>query len=1043
METKNNTLQNWINELEKEIKASNLLSFDIDNINSLRIMKDDFISLFNDVVQGKKLKICKLDNFMSLSQAISLYQKDHELNGNEIFTNLNEDVQQTVLKSIKENSDKAIKDSAYTNAYLGFGLMRYNLDVFSQASKLAPLVFVPITLLYNQETDTYFIKGVKGEVYLNTVLFDRIKKVRRLDLSYPVDSNFSIGDFLYYISIKIQSLNWNVSNHVFISNFDLFKYNDFLDIRDKQDVILSHEIVKKVSYFNSQFYNFSYQNRVPLDSKYLSVLDMDNDEYSILKRVSARDNLFIRTGDVTSRTHLISNIILSYILNNRKALVVYANNEDKDELLKYIDTQGYINYVADLNPLSLNKEDLIANIVNYDNYLLPYRKSKEMVINDDIQRFYDYKNDYKKLTNSLRTMDNPLHMSLNKLINEYYKYDNLPLIDISIHEPNKFSSDELTRYIDFVGNFAKAITKLSVAINEHPFYGFNARQMRKDDYSLLKKETTKSSALLHDILSLINVGVKKYLYPNPTTLFEIKALLNVLSFIDEYEYKKEWINDITISKAYEELVKIRNKIEELNKYQQNMIDKYSRKILFIQEDLVNEYLESHLPKTKAKIRKLLGGKNVPLDSIDTIIDELNYYYISIHEVKEETSHHDDVMVEMMRNNELDKLHDIIYQIVFFRKNLKSIKDKNGFDVLNYIGNKDINRQIHRKALQNAYNELLKSTKIIQSYFNENQYKFDEFSLDKYEEKMTLIATNFISINDYTDFFKSLLEANDFISNLGNELIKAGDPQDFKKIFIKRFYYDLINERIISNINLKENTREKIYEDLSNFASSDEKRKEMITSIISNNIDTYLKKNILRLRHDESDNIYHLFSKQSKMITMNMITSSTKESLYLTRPCMMTSYKNVSKFLLDPLFKFDIVIFLPNKNMSMVDILPSLVHAENSVVFDEEYISTDPRKNIQLQEASINNNFIDNARYSYHASTYKSDARNIILYNSPLDENVKKHIAKVLESHGIDVKTDVQEKNYIIDILAKLPESKNTIAIELNHLPYNSPEDAFK
>lgn len=1037
----NNTLQNWTADLEKKIKESNLLSFSLDS-SSIRIMKDDFISLFNDAIKGGTFKMCKLENFTSLSQAISSYEKDHTLIGNELFTDQNEKTQQEIFKLIKEKQDESIKKTTVTNAYLGFGILKYNLDVFASATLQAPMVFIPINISYDEENDSYSFKALPGEVYLNTVLLSRIKKVRRVDLSYPIDSNFSISDFLYYISIKIQSLNWNLLNHVFIGNFDLFSYDDYLEIKENQQLIQENEIVKKISYFNSQFYQFKTRGKKPLNSKYLSILDMDNDEYSILKRVASKENLFIRTNDERSKIHLISNTILTYCLNNLKTLIVYADNNEKEELLHHIDDQGYSRYVCDLNPASLDKATLLSDIANYDNHLLPYSSKRNTLVEEDLKEYYAYKNNYKRLTNLLRSVENPTHISLNKLVNEYYKLDKYPLINITLREPNRLTVEDLSRYLDYVVAFSNTITKLGCRISEHPFYGFSRRVMRKNDYLELKEHVSKLSALTNDISTLIDVGVKKYHYPRPNNLKEIKALLNVLNFVDTYKGKVEWINDPKLRDNFNDISSLRRGIEVLNEQRDAQLDKYTRKIQFISEDLVNEYLLTKAPKLKAKIRKLLG-KQVSLDDVDIIVDELDAYFKGVKEIKERTSHHDEEMVLMMKENRLNELEVLIKEILKYRSSLAKISNKNDFDASKIILDKNRNRLISRKALQNAYNKMLESTKIIQKYFDIEIYNFNEYPLNEFEKKVTKMSTTFSSINDYTDYYKSLIETNDFIPNLGNELIRAGVPEDFKNIFMKKLYYDIANERIISNKLLKENTRQKLYEELEKFSSSDIKRKEMITGVISSNIDAYLKRNLLRLRHDESEPIYSLFSKNPKLLTINMICEKAKESLYNIKPIIMVPYSLVSKFLKDKIFNYDVCIFLPRKHMRMIDVLPSFVHSDSTIVFDEEFVTSDPRKVVKYEVEVLNDYFLDNAKHSYHISQYQSDIRNIIIHNSPLDAYTKHHVAKVLQNHGFEVRVDYPIKTYVIDILVRVPRTKNIIAIEFNHLPYNAPEDTYK
>jgi len=1038
-----NTLDNWMTNLEKQIKSSNLLDFSFNNVNSIRIMKDDFISLFNDASNGSSFKLCTLESFTSLDQAIASYRINNELKGDELFTNLPKDEQQSILKNLFERYQDNYKKTTATNIYLGFGLLRYSLEAFTNEYKYAPLIFVPLTITYSEVTGLYSIKGVKGEVFANKLLFDRIKKIRRVDLSYPIGTNFSIGDFLYYIGIKTQPLSWNVSNYCFISDFDLSQYDDYLEIKNKKESILNHSIVKKISYFNSQFYSFQERNKKQLDSKYLSVLEMDNDEYTILQRVALRENLFIRANDENAKIHLASNIILSHLMNNTKVLVVYADNEEKELLSNYIENQGYSDYVADLDPLKSNKEDLLADIVNYDKYILPYNKTNLNIVNEDIKKYYNYKNNYKKLFNALRTTQNPLHISINKLVNEYYKLDKYPLLDVTIKDASHLNSDDISRYMEIINAFAKSITTLNCPIEQHPFYGFNKRTMYKADYEKLKCLAIELSTIITDIKTLINLGDKKYGYPIPNTLKEIKALLNVLAFIDEYQFNPEWINNNSLNVYIDELESMKKDILALNYLQGQLVEKHTRKVLFINEELAKEYKQTKSAKAKTKIRRLLS-KRLSTIEIDDLIDTLLDFYAKNNEINEKKNTYDQTMIDMLITDNLSILRKAFKQISSFKHSLKYIKNTNDFDINKILHDKNKDRLIHRKAIQNAYNILLKKVSLFQTYFDDELIRFNSLNLDDFLRKVDSMSKNFIAINEYTDFYKSLSDTNDFIHNLGSELIKLGKPEDFKNLFIKRIYFDILNERIISNQVLKENTRKKLYEDLNEFSSSDDKRKEMTKNIISKYIDSYLRINLLNLRRDESDSIYQQFNKGMKIISLPMITKDTKNSLYHLKPCVMTSYKNVSKYLKDPIYQYDCVIILARKNVSIIDALPTLSHSTNTIVFDEEFVSTDPRKTLELKDGEIlDDSLITNAKNSYHAYSYTSDNKYIIMQNSRMDHAVKQHVAKILIDHGFDVKLDYPIKSYTLDLVCKIPNTSSVIAIEFNHLPYNSPEDTYR
>ena len=128
--------------------------------------------------------------------------------------------------------------------------------------------------------------------------------------------------------------------------------------------------------------------------------------------------------------------------------------------------------------------------------------------------------------------------------------------------------------------------------------------MRKDNFIELRDNITLISSRIRDIKTLLDLGKKKYSYPHPKNLFEYKALLNILTFIDNYKDNKEWISDEEIRNKYIELISIRDRINASNKERKRLIQHHRRNVLFVKEELVNEYLETKSSKLKTKIRKL-------------------------------------------------------------------------------------------------------------------------------------------------------------------------------------------------------------------------------------------------------------------------------------------------------------------------------------------------------------------------------------------------------------------------------------------------------
>ena len=1038
---KNATLNKWLSNMEANLNNSSLFNMNFSTNENIRIMEEDFISLFNTIIEGETYKIVGLEKSSnSESYAINQYRKSENYSGKELFTNLDKDVQSIALSNLYSKSSHNLAHKSVSNSYLCFGLLRYKLNPFSSQTQEAPLILVPVQLIHNED-DSYSIIGSKNEVLINTPLIEKMQKERKLDLSYPIKSNFSISNFLYYIGVKVKPLNWHVNNYIILSNLDLTSHYTIKTIKENYDKIIDTDFFKKVAYPNSEFYSFSKRVTNPLDSKFLSVLEMENEEHNILKRVINKENLFISTPTQDSQSHLVSNIALSYILNNQKVLIVYSNEKQKDSLKEEINNQGFTKYSVDLNPQYLNKKMLLKEVLDYDQYQIPFKSTKTTVVNENLNKYYGYKNDFKRLLNSLRTTKNHLNSSLNKVINEYYRLSKFPLINIEIKEANKYSKDSLSHILTRIKLLSNSISDLNCPLNEHPFYGLNRKQLYKADYIPLKSSAISLTTLLDDANTLFNYAEENYKFPIPNTLKEFKALLNILSFASDYPHLNQWIDIEDLDSVYDTLVVVLEEINNLNGIHFNLIDKYSRKISFLSEQLINNcYDDKKEKRSRKKVSKLLGGHLLKAD-LDHIITTLKDYYDRIQIAKDKVKNFDPTLVEFMHKNKLTELREIINSINFYKNNLKYIKEHSKFNIHDHLNQKDHDRLMLRRSLQTLFNDILKYHTTLQSYFDETKVDFSTISLSLYTNKVKQMSTEFTKINDYTSFFVALHKVNELFPNLGDELINNGSCKDFESLFLRRYYFEFLKSSFASNNVFHEYSKETIYKQLRNFSSTNIKRKEMIDSILTNYINNYLRKNIVSLRNDEVKPIALLLKEGTRVLPLSSITKLVKNSLFNLKPCALIPYEYVGQYLNESSYSYDAIIYMSDNEMVLNDALSSMHKGSTVMVVNSNLVSNNPLDELKTNSKDLYN-FINNAKHAYPEIKLALENKIIPLNGNFYDVPVKEYICKKLNEYGFEARTDRTIDGNTIDILARVPNTKSAVAIMVDHLSYNSPESAF-
>ena len=73
---KNATLNKWLSQMEANLNNSSLFNMDFSSHENIRIMEEDFISLFNSIIDGNSYKIVNLEKSSSSeSYNINQYRK--------------------------------------------------------------------------------------------------------------------------------------------------------------------------------------------------------------------------------------------------------------------------------------------------------------------------------------------------------------------------------------------------------------------------------------------------------------------------------------------------------------------------------------------------------------------------------------------------------------------------------------------------------------------------------------------------------------------------------------------------------------------------------------------------------------------------------------------------------------------------------------------------------------------------------------------------------------------------------------------------------
>lgn len=1029
----------WINELLDEVNSASLTNFNPSKSSILRITNHQYDEIFSYLIKGKTIRIGNLELInKTLLQALNDAEKE-DVQNNKINIYTADD-----YKIQNKKLEKLINEK---NLFLTFGLLDYFEDNH-MIVKSAPLVLMPIKLEYLPRQKSYQISAINHEISLNNALIEKLMDTKRIDISYPLENDFSLIEFLTYVSTKVKNYHFSVNNGCFLTSLNINHYYIYRDFITRKKEINNLSIIKSISYLNAEFYNLNKATSIPLNNHYLSLLDLDNEEYKIIKRLNLRNNTIIKTNSQENKNHLLANIVYDFLLNNKSILLTYDDENAYKEIITFIKNNNLDEFTLNLSTNKTSKETLIDKLLKKDKLDFDIKLLDQSKIDETVDTYYLLKNNFKKYINALRKNNEPIQFTINRTMENYYSFDEYPLINVDIPNVNLIDEIKLKEYLTAINSFTTSLENLKCNYLDHPFYGFTSLYCNQKEYLDLKEKITLLSSEFEPVYKAFNTLEKEYYLPKPINLKDMKAILNIVSLIPEcVSLGNEMFEIQDYSSIISSLVKHNELFNSINQLRTKIISLYEDKVFLINNDILKQQLTSKsISKKIIKSYRQFFMKKAKIDEniLSRVSQDLEEYYNLEKEIES-------------LYNEHSLFHKYYNEGVF---DINTIKQKLSYinqfkDNCDYLAKNDINYSYKklssftdekvksllsdRKKSQMAFNHLLNYITYIQKYFDIKLIDFSLLPLITLENKISKGSKNFSSINDYLNFYLSQKKLNHIIPNLADELLKYPRYDTYISIFMKRFYYQYATRFMNENQAIKNYTNDNFFKSLDNYQDYDFNRLEIINALIKNNLKINLQNNILSLRSIEIPYLNSLKNNEIKVLPLNKFFTQTKNSILSLFPIIVMPLNETSMILENQNFTFDVNIILANDNIKTKYAIPSISRANQLIVMDNHLIN-DTSNNIlnQNSEYLITSCLQSLPIINYISSSYKSN----ILKNNNIDINLKNHLIKKLKNKDLIVSKDVNTAYGTIDILVKVPQSTRPTAIIIDRLNYYSLESAI-
>ena len=1032
----------WSDLYSKKAFDNKTLNFKINSNEVLRMANTHYDVIFNLLLEGKTIVVENIDlTSLSLKNALNIKEAENEKNNRvSIITSEHYTRQNDVLSNLINAKEKT---------YISFGLLEYFEDNH-MIVKSAPLVFLPIKIEVIDD-NTYQIKNINHEILLNNALIAHLNSKFRIDISYPIDNNFSLLEYLSFVSIKVRNNHFSVNNGSFITNYELDSFYIYQDYALNKNKLADLPLVKSISYLNSEFFNFNKTSSVRLNNNFLSLLNLDNDEYSILKLINTRENVIIKTNSAINKKHILGNIIHDFLLNKKNILLTYANEDHLKEIIDTVKSFQLEDFILLLDTESSNKEEIIYRLLHTDRLSFDIKLLDQTKIDETVDYYYLLKNNFKKVINSLRKNNEPINLSLNRAMFEYYNLSDVPLISSTISNAELIDETKLKSYLKEVDNFVKTLANLKCHYKDHPFYGFNRLDLTQNDYQSLKNTIIEFSTEFNSINDSFKNLNKAYEVPFPSTLKEMKCVLNILKLIPIIKDFNNNFFTLDIEKQetiLSDLIKHNSEVETLIKQQNTLISLYGDKVFTIPfEEFHQLVIKKMINKKMIKTYSSYFMKKAKIDEAILInLDEsLSEYYNLNKSVNSIINSYEDFKPYYVEGlYDIDKIKELFNLINSFNDNCKYLSQNNiiyTYENLEFFTD-EIIQSLDKDILivKSSFNKILDFTTKLQNYFDKSIIDFENLPLLVIEHKINQESKAFISINNYLDFYFSSRKLNKLIPSIADELLLYDDYNTYISIFMKRYYRDFINAIIKNNALLSNYNEDNYLLNIEKYQNYESIRNEIVKSIIKQNIKNEISKNTIVIKSVETPFLSSLSSSPLRALPLNELLSIAKTSIISTFPIIVAPVQEVSKLFIHPSYEFDLTIMIGDEKLQTSEVIPTLYRSKQTIVFDPKTLGNNDDKLI----VSDDENFIHSSlnvfkNVNYVSSTYKET----ILTTNSIDTSLKTYLKEKLIKQNFIVSTDIVTDVGVIDLLVKVPSSTKSTAIFLDRLSYYSIESAIE
>ncbi len=280
------------------------------------------------------------------------------------------------LLEIYGNAKISLEEGGSNTLFLALGFLKWAQDEHAEATYLAPILLVPVTMQRQSVRSGFTLTRHDDETIVNPTLLQLLREEYQLQLSGldPLpkdDSGVDVGKIWQMFRLAIGDIaRWEVMEQVYLGTFSFTKYLMWKDLQDRAEDLKQNRVVAHLIDHPGEAFGNDDQDRGPatsLDEKYrpqdLFVPTLaDSSQLRAICTASEGKDFVLEGPPGTGKSQTITNLIAHFLASGKTVLFVSEKMAALEVVHRRLTASGLGPFCLQLHSSKAKKSEILLQL---------------------------------------------------------------------------------------------------------------------------------------------------------------------------------------------------------------------------------------------------------------------------------------------------------------------------------------------------------------------------------------------------------------------------------------------------------------------------------------------------------------------------------------------------------------------------------------------------------------------------------------------------------------------------------------------------------